>query len=203
LPAEPRFLLDENFSHWLGELLPRFEYAVQQVQRIAELGEPHPRIPSLRHKATDAQIADWCAEHDWILVTSDGTPIWSANRGRRSHVSTSVSFSMKRRALPDSARWRVAGTRPWASWEWRPVRTQLVSSTTGTRWWRSSARMDSRSSAEGSNPARGAGPTPSHPSNGLVTVISVLAFDMPFEATGAAIVQATADAGTGGPFSWR
>ncbi len=71
MPAEPRFLLDENFSHWLGELLPRFAYAVQQVQRIAELGEPHPRIPSLRHKATDAQIAEWCAEQDWILVTSD------------------------------------------------------------------------------------------------------------------------------------
>jgi len=71
LPAEPRFLLDENFSHWLGELLPRFEYAVQQVQRVAQLGEPHPRIPGLRHKASDAEIADWCAEQDWILVTSD------------------------------------------------------------------------------------------------------------------------------------
>jgi predicted nuclease of predicted toxin-antitoxin system len=71
LPAEPRFLLDENFSHSLGELLPRFEYAVQQVQRIAELGEPHPRVQGLRHKASDAEIADWCAEHDWILVTSD------------------------------------------------------------------------------------------------------------------------------------
>ncbi len=71
MPAEPRFLLDENFSHWLGELLPRFEYAVQQVQRIAQLGEPHPRIHGLRHKASDAEIADWCAEQDWILVTSD------------------------------------------------------------------------------------------------------------------------------------
>ncbi len=71
MPAEPRFLLDENFSHWLGELLPRFEYTVQQVQRIAELGEPHPRVQGLRHKASDAEIADWCAEEDWILVTSD------------------------------------------------------------------------------------------------------------------------------------
>ncbi len=71
MPAEPRFLLDENFSHWLGELLPRFGYAVEQVQRIAELGEPHPRIPGLRHKASDADIADWCAEQDRILVTSD------------------------------------------------------------------------------------------------------------------------------------
>lgn len=71
MPAEPRFLLDENFSHWLGELLPRFEYAVQQVQRIAELGEPHPRVQGLRHKATGAEIADWCAKQDWILVTSD------------------------------------------------------------------------------------------------------------------------------------
>ena len=71
MPAEPRFLLDENFSHWLGELLPRFGYAVQQVQRIAEFGEPHPRIPSLRHKATDSEIADWCAKQGWILVTSD------------------------------------------------------------------------------------------------------------------------------------
>ena len=71
MPAEPRFLLDENFSHWLGELLPRFEYAVQQVQRIPELGEPHPRIQDLRHKASDAEIADWCAEEDWILVTPD------------------------------------------------------------------------------------------------------------------------------------
>ncbi|MGH9301726.1 MAG: DUF5615 family PIN-like protein [Acidimicrobiales bacterium] len=71
MPAEPRFLLDENFSHWLGELLPQFEYAVQQVQQIAELGEPHPRNESLRHKATDLEIADWCAEQNWILVTSD------------------------------------------------------------------------------------------------------------------------------------
>ena len=71
LPAEARFHLDENFRHWLGELLPRFGYAVQQVQRIAELGEPHPKIPNLRHKASDAEIGDWCAEQDWILVTSD------------------------------------------------------------------------------------------------------------------------------------
>jgi len=69
--AKPRFLLDENFSHWLGELLPRFEYDVQQVQRIAELGEPYPRAQGLRHKASDAEIADWCAEQDWILVASD------------------------------------------------------------------------------------------------------------------------------------
>ena len=71
MPAEPQFLLDENFSHWLGELLPRFEYAVQQVQRIAELGEPHPRVQGLRHRASDAEIADWCAAHGWTLVTSD------------------------------------------------------------------------------------------------------------------------------------
>lgn len=71
MPAEPRFLLDENFSHWLGVLLRRFEYTVQQVQRISELGEPHPRVQGLRHKASDAEIADWCAEQDWILGTSD------------------------------------------------------------------------------------------------------------------------------------
>ncbi|MHB1851058.1 MAG: DUF5615 family PIN-like protein [Acidimicrobiales bacterium] len=71
MPADPRFLPDENFRHRLGELLPRFEYAVQQVQRFAELGEPHPRVQGLRHKATDAEIAAWSAEQDWILVTSD------------------------------------------------------------------------------------------------------------------------------------
>ena len=54
-----------------GKLLSRFEYTVQEVQRFAELGEPHPRIQGLRHNASDAEIADWCAEQDWILVTSD------------------------------------------------------------------------------------------------------------------------------------
>ena len=58
-PDTPRFLLDENFSHWLGELLPRFNYEVQQVQRVTELGHPHPKVPGLRHKASDREIADW------------------------------------------------------------------------------------------------------------------------------------------------
>lgn len=71
MPPDPRFLLDENFSHWLGDLLPRFDYAVQQVQRIPDLGEPHPKIAGLRHKATDAEIADWCGEQGWVIVTCD------------------------------------------------------------------------------------------------------------------------------------
>ncbi len=70
-PDTPRFLLDENFSHWLGELLPRFNYEVQQVQRVTELGHPHPKVPGLRHKASDREIADWCAEHSRVLVTCD------------------------------------------------------------------------------------------------------------------------------------
>ena len=81
MPAEPRFLLDENFSHWLGKLLPRFEYAVQQVQRLAELGEPHPRVQGLRHKAGDAEIADWCAEQDWIGCGSAGVTTHHAALG--------------------------------------------------------------------------------------------------------------------------
>lgn len=72
MPPEPaRFLLDENFSHRLGELLPAFDYAVQQVQRVPDLGEPHPKLPGLRHQATDEQIADWCAREGWVVVTSD------------------------------------------------------------------------------------------------------------------------------------
>ena len=59
MPPEPaRFLLDENFSHRLGELLPVFDYAIQQVQRVPDLGQPHPKLPGLRHRATDEQIAD-------------------------------------------------------------------------------------------------------------------------------------------------
>lgn len=70
-PDEPRFLLDENFSHWLGELLPRFEYDVQQVQRVPELGVPHPRLTGLRHRASDIDIADWCARERRVIVTCD------------------------------------------------------------------------------------------------------------------------------------
>ena len=54
-----------------GKLLSRFEYTVQEVQRFAELGEPHPRIQGLRHEESDAELAEGCAEQDWILVTSD------------------------------------------------------------------------------------------------------------------------------------
>jgi hypothetical protein len=39
--------------------------------------------------------------------------------------------------------------------------------------------------------------------NTLVMVTSVLVHDLAFEATDIAIVEATADASTGGPFSWR
>ncbi len=70
-PEQPRFLLDENFSHWLGDLLPRFGYNVQQVQRVADLGKPHPKNEDLRHGATDQEIADWCAKEGWAVVTCD------------------------------------------------------------------------------------------------------------------------------------
>jgi len=43
----------------------------QQVQRVPELGRPHPKIPSLRHRASDTEIADWCALHEWVLITYD------------------------------------------------------------------------------------------------------------------------------------
>jgi len=70
-PEQPRFLLDENFSHWLGELLPRFDYEVQQVQRVPDLGRPHPRIAGLRAGASDEEIAEWCARDGWAVVTCD------------------------------------------------------------------------------------------------------------------------------------
>jgi len=70
-PEQPRFLLDENFSHWLGELLPRFDYEVQQVQRVPDLGRPHPKVPGLRVGASDEEIAEWCAAEGWAVVTCD------------------------------------------------------------------------------------------------------------------------------------
>ena len=70
-PEPPRFLLDENFSHWLGELLPRFDYEVQQVQRVPELGRPTPRVAGLRHGASDEEIAEWCAREGLVVVTCD------------------------------------------------------------------------------------------------------------------------------------
>ena len=70
-PEQPRFLLDENFSHWLGELLPRFDYDVQQVQRVPDLGRPHPRVAGLRVGASDEEIAEWCARERRAVVTCD------------------------------------------------------------------------------------------------------------------------------------
>jgi predicted nuclease of predicted toxin-antitoxin system len=70
-PESPRFLLDENFSHRLGERLPMFGYDVQQVQRVTELGRPHAKIAALHQGASDAEIAEWCATNGWVVVTCD------------------------------------------------------------------------------------------------------------------------------------
>ena len=71
LPDPPRFLLDENFSHRLGELLPEFGYEAKQVQRIVDLGQPHPKVTGLHHGALDEAIADWCSQHGRVVVTCD------------------------------------------------------------------------------------------------------------------------------------
>lgn len=38
-PDPPRFVLDENFTRWLGELLPRLDYEVQQLERVEVPGD--------------------------------------------------------------------------------------------------------------------------------------------------------------------
>jgi predicted nuclease of predicted toxin-antitoxin system len=70
-PEQPRFLLDENFSHWLSELLSRFDYEVQQVQRVPDLGRPHPKVAGLRAGASDEEIAGWCARNGRAVVACD------------------------------------------------------------------------------------------------------------------------------------
>ena len=68
--TDPRFLLDQHFSHWLGQL-HNLGYAIQQVQLVADLGIPVPGHPYLRHKATDREIAEWCAATGYTVVTCD------------------------------------------------------------------------------------------------------------------------------------
>jgi hypothetical protein len=41
------------------------------VQRVPDLGRPHPRIAGLRAGASDEEIAEWCARDGWAVVTCD------------------------------------------------------------------------------------------------------------------------------------
>ena len=41
------------------------------MQRVPDLGRPHPRIAGLRAGASDEEIAERCARDGWAVVTCD------------------------------------------------------------------------------------------------------------------------------------